>query len=140
MMPEVALPEDSLLGLSDINSDMLWVLQESENQQAVATVEHFAYAMMKYVGAYRTLLGGLEALVRTAGIGDHSVLVPAALRGKRAWLGVKLNEQTNAANGSQISVSDSTVSVWGIPTNEELTVAHNNWCLLTDDGAIAGHG
>ena len=67
-----------LLGLSGISGDMR-VLQESADPRAVAAVEHFVYAMTKYVGAYAAILGGLDALVFTAGIGEHSAPVRAAL-------------------------------------------------------------
>lgn len=62
------------------------MLQESEDPQAVAAVEHIVYAMTKYVGAYTAVLDGLDAMVFTAGIGEHSVPVRAALCGKLACL------------------------------------------------------
>jgi acetate kinase len=117
-----------LLGLSGISGDMR-VLQESSDPQAVAAVEHFVYAMTKYVGAYTAVLGGLDALVFTAGIGEHSASVRAALCAKLAWLGVKLDEQANASNGPRISTSDSAVSVWVIPTDEELMIAQHTLAL-----------
>jgi acetate kinase len=118
-----------LLGLSGISGDMR-VLQESGDPRAVAAVEHFVYAMTKYVGAYMAVLGGLDALVFTAGIGERSAPVRAALCAKLAWLGVKLDEQANASNGPRISASDSAVSVWVIPTNEELMIAQHTLALV----------
>jgi acetate kinase len=118
-----------LLGLSGISGDMR-VLQESADPRAVAAVEHFVYAMTKYVGAYTAVLGGLDALVFTAGIGEGSAPVRAALCGKLAWLGVKLDEHANASNGPRISASDSAVSVWVIPTNEELMIAQHTLALI----------
>ena len=117
-----------LLGLSGISGDMR-VLQESSDPRAVAAVEHFVYAMTKYVGAYTAVLGGLDALVFTAGIGEHSAPVRAALCAKLAWLGVKLDEQANASNGPRISATDSAVSVWVIPTDEELMIAQHTLAL-----------
>jgi acetate kinase len=118
-----------LLGLSSISGDMR-VLQESKDQLAVAAVEYFIYAMTKYTGAYAAALGGLEAFVFTAGIGEHSVPVRAALCAKLAWLGVKLDEQANKAGGPRISAPDSRVSVWVIPTNEELMIAQHTLALV----------
>lgn len=118
-----------LLGLSGVSGDMR-VLQESADPRAVAAVEHFVYAMTKYVGAYTAVLGGLDALVFTAGIGEGSAPVRAALCGKLAWLGVKLDEHANASNGPCISASDSAVSVWVIPTNEELMIAQHTLALI----------
>jgi acetate kinase len=118
-----------LLGLSGISGDMR-VLQESEDPRARAAVEHFVYAMTKYVGAYAVVLGGLDALVFTAGIGEHSAPVRAALCRKLTSLGVKLDEQANASNGPRISAPDSAVSVWVTPTNEELMIAQHTLALL----------
>lgn len=118
-----------LLGLSGISGDMQ-VLQESADPRAVAAVEYFVYAMTKYVGAYTAVLGGLDALVFTAGIGEHSAPVRAALCAKLAWFGVRLDERANAAGGPRISASDSPVSVWVIPTNEELMIAQHTLALI----------
>lgn len=113
-----------LLGLSGISDDMR-VLQENTDPRTVAAVEYSVYAMTKYAGAYAAVLGGLDALVFTAGIGEHSVPVRAALCGKLAWLGVKLDAQANASHGPRISTPGSGVSVWVIPTNEELMIAQH---------------
>ena len=118
-----------LLGLSGISDDMR-VLQESADPRAVAAVEYFVYAMTKYAGAYAAVLGGLDAFVFTAGIGEHSAPVRAALCAKLAWLGVKLDEEANTSGGPRISATDSGVSVWVIPTNEELMIAQHTAALI----------
>jgi acetate kinase len=118
-----------LLGLSGISGDMR-VLQESKDPLAVAAIEYFVYAMTKYAGAYAAVLGGLDAFVFTAGIGEHSAPVRAALCAKMAWLGVKLDERANVSNGPRISTLDSAVSVWVIPTNEELMIAQHTLALV----------
>jgi acetate kinase len=118
-----------LLGLSGISGDMR-VLQESTDARAVAAIECFVYAMTKYAGAYATVLGGLDAFVFTAGIGENSVPLRAALCGKLAWLGVKVDEQANTSGGPRISTPDSGVSVWVIPTNEELMIAQHTLALI----------
>jgi acetate kinase len=118
-----------LLGLSGISDDMR-VLQESTDPRAVAAVEYFIYAMTKYAGAYAAVLGGLDAFVFTAGIGEHSAPVRAALCARLSWLGVKLDKQANASGGPRISTPDSAVSVWVIPTNEELMIAQHTLALV----------
>jgi acetate kinase len=118
-----------LLGLSGISDDMR-VLQESTDPRAVTALEYFVYAMTKYAGAYAAVLGGLDAFVFTAGVGEHSVPVRAALCAKLAWLGVKLDKQANASGGPRISAPDSGVSVWVIPTNEELMIAQHTLALV----------
>ena len=104
--------------------------RRARSRAAVAAVEYFVYAMTKYAGAYAAVLGGLDAFVFTAGIGEHSAPVRAALCGKLAWLGVKLDEQANASGGPRISTPDSRVSVWVIPTNEELMIAQHTLALV----------
>ena len=91
-------------------------------------------------GAYASVLGGLDAFVFTAGIGEHSAPVRAALCGKLAWLGVTLDQQANVFNGPRISTPDSGVSVWVIPTNEELMIAQHTWNLTKDDGTVGTDG
>jgi acetate kinase len=118
-----------LFGLSGSNGDMR-VLQESADPRAVVAMEYFIYAMTKYAGAYAAVLGGLDAFVFTAGIGENSVPVRAALCGKLAWLGVKLDAQANASGGPRISTKDSCVSVWVIPTDEELMIAQHTLALI----------
>ena len=105
-----------LLGLSGISDDMR-VLQESTDPRAVAAVEYFVYAMTKYAGAYAAVLGGLDAFVFTAGIGEHSAPVRAALCAKLAWLGVKLDKQANTIPTDPAFPPRTVgVSVWVIPT------------------------
>lgn len=119
-----------LLGLSGRSGDMR-VLQESTDPSAVAAVAAFVYAMTKFTGAYAAVLGGLDAFVFTAGIGEHSPPVRAALCERLAWLGVKLDDQANTSDGPCISAPDSGVSVWVIPTNEELMIAQHTRVLIS---------
>jgi acetate kinase len=118
-----------LLGLSEISGDMK-LLQDSTDPRAIAAVDAFIYAMTKYVGAYASVLGGLDALVFTAGIGQNSPKVRSALCRKLEWLGVALDGVANAAGGPRISTPDSRVSVWVIPTNEELMIAQHTLTLV----------
>ena len=118
-----------LLGLSGTSGDMR-ELQESKDPRAAAAIDYFVYAMTKYAGAYASVLGGLDAFVFTAGIGENAAPLRTALCRKLAWLGVKLDEPANAANGPLISTPDSAVSVWVIPTNEELMIAQHTLALL----------
>ena len=118
-----------LLGLSGTSGDMR-VLQESKDPRAAAAIDYFVYAMTKYAGAYTSVLGGLDAFVFTAGIGENAAPLRAALCRKLAWLGVRLDEQANAANGPRISTQDSAVSVWVIPTNEELMIAQHTLAIV----------
>jgi len=128
-LEKILYERSGLLGLSGISDDMR-VLQESKDAPAIAAVEHFVYAMAKFTGAYTSVLGGLDAFVFTAGIGENSAPVRAALCAKLAWLGVKLDSHANASNGPRISAADSKVSMWVIPTNEELMIAQHTLALI----------
>jgi acetate kinase len=121
-----AANDDLLCGIS---GDMR-VLQESTDPRAIAAVEYFVYAMTKHAGAYAAVLGGPDAFVFTAGIGEYSAPVRAALCAKLSWLGVKLDEHANRSGGPRISIPDSGVSVWAIPTNEELMIAQHTLALV----------
>jgi acetate kinase len=118
-----------LLGLSGITGDMR-VLQDSTDPSAIAAVESFVYTMKKYVGAYTGVLGGLDTLVFTAGIGENSPPVRAALCRELQWLGVKLDDKANAAGCQCISDPSSRVSVFVIPTNEELMIAQHTLSIF----------
>jgi acetate kinase len=117
-----------LLGLSGVSGDMR-ELEQSSDPRAAAAIDYFVYAMTKFAGAYAAVLGGLDAFVFTAGIGERSARVRAALCRNLAWLGVRLDEQANAAHGPRISTHESAVSVWVIPTNEELMIAQHTLAL-----------
>lgn len=124
-----------LLGLSGISGDMR-VLQDSEEPGAIAAVKQFVYAMTKYVGAYAAVLGGLDALVFTGGIGEHSHQVRAALCRQLASLGVVLDEDANRSGSAVVSTAEGRVSVRVIATNEELMIARHTLALL--DSAADG--
>jgi acetate kinase len=85
---------------------------------------------VKYIGAYASVLGGLDAIVFTAGIGENSAQVRAAVCEKLGWLGLSLDATQNKTNGPRISAKDSCVSAWVIPTNEELMIAQHTQSLM----------
>lgn len=127
---EAMLYEKSgLLGLSSISDDMR-VLEASPDPRATAAIAQFVYAIAKYAGAYAVALGGLDALVFTAGIGENSAPLRAAVCTRLASLGVELDERANAAGGPFISTAGSKASAWVIPTNEERMIADHAWALI----------
>jgi acetate kinase len=126
-----------LLGLSGVSGDMR-VLLDSTDPRAVAAIDAFVYAMTKFVGAYAAVLGGLDALVFTAGIGENAPSVRAALCRSLASLGVVFDERANATGGPRISAPGSRVSVWVIPTDEELMIAQQTRAVLSPDFGSSG--
>ena len=122
--------EAGLLGLSGLSSDMR-VLQDSADPGAKLAVDYFVYCLVKFIGAYAALLGGLDALVFTAGIGENSAVVRAAVLARLEWLGLAIDAAANAANGPRISTADSRAAALVIPTDEELMIARHTLALVT---------
>jgi acetate kinase len=87
-----------------------------------------------FCGSVAAALGGLDALVFTAGIGEHAAEIRARICRDAAWLGVELDDAANAANGPRISTAASRVCAWLIPTNEDLMIARHTRRLI-DAGA-----
>jgi acetate kinase len=80
-------------------------------------------------------LGGLDALVFTGGIGEHSAVVRAKVCRQAAWLGLELDEAANAATATRISMPDSRLSAWIVPTDENRMIAQHTLRQVTFDGA-----
>jgi acetate kinase len=116
--------KSGLLGVSGISGDMR-ILKDSKLPSASEAIDYFVYHIVKFAGAYAAVLGGLDAFVFTAGIGENDPTLRAAVVQKLAWLGAKLDVAANNSNGPRISTDDSMVSVWVIPTNEELMIAQH---------------
>ncbi|MGD1983204.1 MAG: acetate/propionate family kinase [Chromatiaceae bacterium] len=121
--------ESGLLGVSGLSSDMRTLLQ-SDDPRAQLAVDLFVYRIGRELGSLAAALGGLDALVFTAGIGEHAAEIRARVCRDAAWLGVELDEEANAANGPRISSATSRTSAWVIPTNEELMIARHTRRLI----------
>lgn len=116
--------QSGLLGLSGISSDMRALLA-SDDPRAKLAVDVFIYRLGRELGSLVAALGGLDSIVFTAGIGERSSAIRSRVCADALWAGVKLDETANAAGGPRISTSDSKVSAWVIPTNEELIIARH---------------
>jgi acetate kinase len=123
--------KSGLLGLSGISNDMRALLESAEPRARLA-VDYFVHHTARQVGGLTAVLGGLDALVFTAGIGEHSALIRARIMRACAWLGVKINSEANEHNKSCISSKDSAVRVFVIPTNEELMIARHTYAKVTE--------
>jgi acetate kinase len=120
--------QSGLLGLSGISSDTRQLLA-SRQPRARLALEYFIYQVAREIAALASSLQGLDGLVFTGGIGEHSAEIRAGIMRACAWLGVKLDGRANRSNGPRISTAQSPVSVWVIPTNEELMIARHAWKL-----------
>ncbi|HEY4596300.1 MAG TPA: acetate kinase, partial [Thermoanaerobaculia bacterium] len=126
--------KSGLLGISGISNDMRDLLG-SPDPAARLAVDYFVYQAAKQVGALAAVLGGVDALVFTAGIGERSAEIRRRICAASAWLGVALDSAANGRNETRISAAGSRVSVWVIPTNEELMIARHTARLLGIAGA-----
>ena len=125
----VLYKKSGLLGISGISNDMRDLLGRTEPGACLA-VDYFVYRAAKEIGALTAVLGGIDGLVFTAGIGENSPEVRKRICEKSAWLGIELDEEANAAGGPRITKSQSKVSAWVVPTNEELMIARHTASLL----------
>jgi acetate kinase len=116
--------ESGLLGVSGISSDMRTLLA-SDDPRAAEAIDLYIYRIGRELGSLVAALGGLDALVFTAGIGENSAKIRARVCRDAAWLGVELDEAANHAGGPRISRGGSRVAAWVIPTNEELMIARH---------------
>jgi len=121
--------ESGLLGLSEISSDMRELLR-SDAPAARLAVEYFVYRAAKELGALAATLGGVDGLVFTAGIGENSAEIRKRICDASAWLGIELDEEANGRHRTKISTKQSKISVWIIPTNEELVITRHTGSLL----------
>jgi acetate kinase len=116
--------QSGLLGVSGVSSDMRTLL-ESPQPRAQLAVDLFVYRIGRELGSLAAATGGLDALVFTGGIGENSAVIRERVCRGAKWLGVELDATANNAGGARISTKSSPVSVWTIPTNEELMIARH---------------
>lgn len=122
--------QSGLLGVSGVSSDMR-TLEGSTEPDARLAIDLFIYRIGRELGSLVWALGGLDALVFTAGIGENSQSLRSRVVHDAAWLGVELDEAANEAKGPRISTAGSRVSAWVIPTNEELMIAQHTRRLVS---------
>jgi acetate kinase len=115
-----------LLGVSGSTADMKTLIEKSATHlRAREAVELFVYQLVKHLGAMVAVLGGLNTLVFTGGIGENAPLLRGTVCAEFGYLGVRLDEATNQQNARVISRSDSRVAVEVIPTDENLMIARH---------------
>lgn len=114
--------ESGLLGVSGLSDDMRDLLC-SQSPNAAEAIELFVYRIVRELGSLAAALGGLDVIVFTGGIGEHSPEIRSRVCAQAAWLGVQLDDAANRAGGPCISKPDSVVAVLAVPTNEESVIA-----------------
>jgi len=123
--------ESGLLGMSEYSSDLRDLLaRESFDSRAAEAVEVFCYQARKWIGALAAALGGLDTLVFSAGIGEHSPVIRARVCAGLGFLDVEIDAARNEANARIISRDGSRVTVMVIPTDEEQEIARTVWTMI----------
>jgi len=132
--------ESGLFGVSGVSDDMR-VLLASENSSAKEAVALFVYRIGRELGSMAAALGGIDALVFTAGIGEHAAEIRRRVCDGATWLGVELDQSVNLSGGASITRTGSRTSAWVIPTDEDLMIARHVWALLNPEAApLDSHG
>ncbi len=127
---EALLYEHSgLLGVSGVSSDMRTLLA-SKIPAADEAIDLFVYRIGRELGSLAAALGGVDALIFTGGIGEHSPEIRARVCDDARWLGIKVDETANARGGPRLSNLESAVSAWMIPTDENLMIARHTRRVL----------
>jgi acetate kinase len=122
--------ESGLKGLSGVSADMR-VLEESADPRAAFAIDYFVYRIALNAGMLAAALGGLDAFIFTAGIGENSARLRASVVDKLGWLGLALDPVANAAHALAISQAESRIPIYVIPTDEELMIARHALALLS---------
>lgn len=128
--------QSGLLGLSGESNDMrnLCELAEKNNPRAALAIDIFCYRIIKYIGAYTAVLGRVDAIVFTGGIGENATAVREKICDSLSGVGIKIDSAANASGGNQhgeINSPQSRVKVFVIPTNEEAAIAADTYQLVS---------
>jgi acetate kinase len=110
------------LGLSDLCSDMRTLL-ESDLEEAKFTVDYYCYHITQEIGRLTAILGGLDRVIFTAGVGQHAPLIREKVCSQLAWLGLEIDNKLNQSNQVEIATKSSKVRVQVVPTDEEWMLA-----------------
>ncbi len=120
---DVLYRQSGLLALSGVSGDMRTLLA-AHSREAEAAVDQFVFRLVREIGALAATLGGLDALVFSAGIGEHAGEIRRRTCERLAWLGVGLDFEANDRDHGKISLSEASTAVWIIAANEEQTLAY----------------
>ena len=126
-MNNILNKKSGVLGISGVSSDFrdLDDAAANGNERARLALDKFIYEVKKFIGAYSTAMGGVDAIVFTAGIGENSCDLRASICEGLEYMGVKMDAEKNKVRGKEtdVSAADSKVKIFVIPTNEELMIA-----------------
>jgi acetate kinase len=121
--------ESGLKGMSGVSNDMR-ELEASQDPAAKLAIDYFVHRIGLNAGMLAAALGGLDAFVFTAGIGENSAMIRARVAEKLTWFGAIFDPVANQAGKAVISQPDSKLALYVVPTDEELMIARHTWSLL----------
>lgn len=126
--------QSGLLGISGVSSDSRDIEEgiKNGNERCILAQEMYVKRIVEYIAKYYVLLGGCDAIVFTAGVGENSISTRKEILDKLAVLGIKVDEEANNVRGEErkITTDDSAVPAYIIPTNEELMIAKDTYSLV----------
>lgn len=120
-----------LKGLSGISNDVRELLA-SDDPRARLALDHFSLSCARAVAELATVMGGIDGLVFSAGVGEHAAAVRESIGARLAWLGLEIDADANARHGPCISTAKSAIACYVIPTNEELMIARHALAVVRD--------
>ncbi len=123
-------------GVSEISSDMRDIEDAIERgeEKAILALDMYEYRILKYIGAYAAVLGGVDVIVFTGGVGENQTSTRAKICEQLAFMGVTFNAEANKVRGEEIEISgaDSKTHVVVIPTDEELMIAEDTSAIVKE--------
>lgn len=126
--------QSGVAGVSELSSDMrdIEAAIAAGNEKAKLALEMYEYRILKYIGAYTAVLGGVDIIVFTGGVGENQIATRERICRKLAFMGVTFNEEANKERGEEVEISgpDSKVHVVVIPTDEEMMIAEDTAALV----------
>lgn len=133
-MNAVLNKKSGLAGISGVSSDMRYIEDAAAqgNERAQLALDIFARGVLRYIGAYAAEMGGVDAIVFTAGIGENGTAMREAICEKLGYLGLTMDKEANKSRGKEVCIStpDSKLKAFVVPTNEELMIARDTMALI----------
>jgi acetate kinase len=128
-LEDLLYKKSGLLGISGVSTDVRDLL-ESDAPRAAEALDYFVYRIVREIGSLTAALGGLDALVFTAGVGENSAEIRRRVCAGLEWLNIRVDAEANRNNSQCISPAGQTPSAWVIPTDEEGVIAAHTLSLV----------
>lgn len=133
-MDEILNKKSGMLGVSGVSSDDrdIQAAKEAGNTRAAMVLDMRTYEIIKFIGGYVAALGGVDAIVFTAGVGENQQSIRSDVLEGLAYLGIRVDYEANKARGEEVEITtpDSAVRSFVIPTNEELVIARDTRAIV----------